>query len=369
MATTKAQAQTASEAEKPAAKRATAAKSAAPKTTAAKAPAKAQAAKTTAQRPRRPRRRRRPPQRRRRAPARPRAAAEAAHEGGRQVRVRRRRRRGRPGRARGGRGRRGRGRQPTTRHPTTTTPSPIPVEPHPTGALVLRAVDDEDEVPVYSAAITGATADPVKDYLKQIGKVALLNAAEEVELAMRIEAGLFAEEKLSAHVRRREAFAARSRAAVGREGRPARQEPPARREPAPRGLARQALHRSRHAVPRPHPGGQPGPHPCGREVRLHQGLQVLDVRHVVDPPGDHARHGRPGPHHPHPGAHGRGHQQARPRAASDAAGPRSRAHARRAQPRARHDPREGHRGAEVRARAHLAAHARSAKTATASSAT
>ncbi|MDH6181049.1 RNA polymerase primary sigma factor [Microbacteriaceae bacterium SG_E_30_P1] len=67
----------------------------------------------------------------------------------------------------------------------------------PTGALVLSLVDDEDEVPVYSAAITGATADPVKDYLKQIGKVALLNAAEEVELAMRIEAGLFAEDKLS----------------------------------------------------------------------------------------------------------------------------------------------------------------------------
>ncbi|WP_166871688.1 RNA polymerase sigma factor [Salinibacterium sp. ZJ450] len=67
----------------------------------------------------------------------------------------------------------------------------------PTGALVLSVVDDEDEVPVYSAAITGATADPVKDYLKQIGKVALLNAAEEVELAMRIEAGLFAEDKLA----------------------------------------------------------------------------------------------------------------------------------------------------------------------------
>jgi len=70
-------------------------------------------------------------------------------------------------------------------------------EPLPTGALRLSMTDDEDEVPVYSAAITGATADPVKDYLKQIGKVALLNAAEEVELAMRIEAGLFAEEKLS----------------------------------------------------------------------------------------------------------------------------------------------------------------------------
>jgi RNA polymerase primary sigma factor len=70
-------------------------------------------------------------------------------------------------------------------------------EPLPSGALVLSLVDDEDEVPVYSSAITGATADPVKDYLKQIGKVALLNAAEEVELAMRIEAGLFAEDKMS----------------------------------------------------------------------------------------------------------------------------------------------------------------------------
>ncbi len=72
----------------------------------------------------------------------------------------------------------------------------VPKEELPTGAIVLSNTDD-DEVPVYSTTITGATADPVKDYLKQIGKVALLNAAEEVELAMRIEAGLFAEEKLS----------------------------------------------------------------------------------------------------------------------------------------------------------------------------
>jgi RNA polymerase primary sigma factor len=72
-----------------------------------------------------------------------------------------------------------------------------PEEPLPRGALVISASDDDNDVPVYSTAITGATADPVKDYLKQIGKVALLNAAEEVELAMRIEAGLFAEDKLS----------------------------------------------------------------------------------------------------------------------------------------------------------------------------
>ncbi len=70
-------------------------------------------------------------------------------------------------------------------------------EPLPTGAIVLSMADDDDDIPVYSTAITGATADPVKDYLKQIGKVPLLNAVEEVELALRIEAGLFAEDKLA----------------------------------------------------------------------------------------------------------------------------------------------------------------------------
>ena len=66
----------------------------------------------------------------------------------------------------------------------------------PQGALLLSSTDDDD-APVISTTITGATADPVKDYLKQIGRVALLNAEQEVELALRIEAGLFSEEKLS----------------------------------------------------------------------------------------------------------------------------------------------------------------------------
>ena len=63
-------------------------------------------------------------------------------------------------------------------------------------ALVISDVDDTDE-PVQQVVTAGATADPVKDYLKQIGKVPLLNAEEEVELAKRIEAGLFAEELLA----------------------------------------------------------------------------------------------------------------------------------------------------------------------------
>ncbi len=56
--------------------------------------------------------------------------------------------------------------------------------------------DDEEDAPAQTVVTAGATADPVKDYLKQIGKVALLNAEQEVELAKRIEAGLFGEERL-----------------------------------------------------------------------------------------------------------------------------------------------------------------------------
>ncbi|GAB7003832.1 RNA polymerase sigma factor [Nocardioides sp. AN3] len=63
-------------------------------------------------------------------------------------------------------------------------------------SFVVSAADDTDE-PEQQVMVAGATADPVKDYLKQIGKVPLLNAEMEVELAKRIEAGLFSEEKLA----------------------------------------------------------------------------------------------------------------------------------------------------------------------------
>jgi RNA polymerase primary sigma factor len=62
-------------------------------------------------------------------------------------------------------------------------------------AFTLKA-SEEDDAPAQTVMTAGATADPVKDYLKQIGRVALLNAELEVELATRIEAGLFAGEML-----------------------------------------------------------------------------------------------------------------------------------------------------------------------------
>ena len=67
-----------------------------------------------------------------------------------------------------------------------------------TGSGFVYSDADDDDAPVQQVMSAGATADPVKDYLKQIGKVALLNAEQEVDLALRIEAGLFAEEKINA---------------------------------------------------------------------------------------------------------------------------------------------------------------------------
>ncbi|HST73154.1 MULTISPECIES: RNA polymerase sigma factor [Kocuria] len=74
-------------------------------------------------------------------------------------------------------------------------PAPAPKD-EKTSGFVITANDDDD-APAQQVVSAGATADPVKDYLKQIGKVALLNAEQEVDLALRIEAGLYAEHKLA----------------------------------------------------------------------------------------------------------------------------------------------------------------------------
>jgi RNA polymerase primary sigma factor len=65
-------------------------------------------------------------------------------------------------------------------------------------AMVLKDVADRGEgLPAAWLVAASVTVDPVKDYLKQIAKVTMLDAGQEVELAKRIEAGLFAEHKLA----------------------------------------------------------------------------------------------------------------------------------------------------------------------------
>ncbi len=82
-----------------------------------------------------------------------------------------------------------------------TAPSVIHQTPLPVASAddeyVLVWAQEEDDAPSRQVLTAGATADPVKDYFKQIGKVALLNTQKEVELAKRIEAGLFATNLLS----------------------------------------------------------------------------------------------------------------------------------------------------------------------------
>ncbi|CAA9493336.1 MAG: RNA polymerase sigma factor RpoD, partial [uncultured Solirubrobacteraceae bacterium] len=106
--------------------------------------------------------------------------------------------------------------------------------------------------------------------------------------------------------------------------------------------------------PRPDPGGDARPRARGREVRLPQGLQVLDLRDVVDPPGDRPRAGRQGAHHPHPGPRGREAQQDRPRRAQAGHRAGSRAHSRGDRRRHRHRSRGSRLDQAVRPGARLA---------------
>ena len=74
-------------------------------------------------------------------------------------------------------------------------------------------------------------------------------------------------------------------------------------EPRARRVDRQEVPAERAAAARPHPGGHLRAHPRRREVRLAARLQVLDVRDVLDPPGDPARHREQGAHDPRADEH------------------------------------------------------------------
>ncbi|HEU5034445.1 MAG TPA: RNA polymerase sigma factor [Mycobacteriales bacterium] len=67
--------------------------------------------------------------------------------------------------------------------------------------IVEAAEDADDDAPARTAeddaALRTSVNDPVRMYLKEIGRVPLLSAEEEVDLAKRVEAGLFASEKIS----------------------------------------------------------------------------------------------------------------------------------------------------------------------------
>ncbi|MET9521341.1 RNA polymerase sigma factor [Streptomyces coeruleorubidus] len=74
-------------------------------------------------------------------------------------------------------------------------PEPEPEEP-PAGAIETAEAPEAVEPPPARADTSGPSSDLFRQYLREIGRIPLLTAAEEVELARRVEAGLFAEEKL-----------------------------------------------------------------------------------------------------------------------------------------------------------------------------
>ena len=179
--------------------------------------------------------------------------------------------------------------------------------------------DDEDDAPAQQVAAAGATADPVKDYLKQIGKVPLLNAEQEVELAKRIEAGLFAEDKLAAADKLAPKLQ-RELEIIAEDGRRAKNHLLEANLRLVVSLAKRYTGRGMLFLDLIQEGNL-GLIRAVEKFDYTKGYKFSTYATLVDPSGDHPRDGRPGPHHPYPGAHGRGHQQARACAASDAPGP------------------------------------------------
>ena len=147
------------------------------------------------------------------------------------------------------------------------------------------------------------------------------------------------------------------RRVAGRAG----QEGAGRSQPPSGRVDREEVHEPRAAVPRSHPGRQHRPHEGGRQVRVPPRLQVLDLRDVVDPPGDHARDRRPGADDPHPGPHDRDDQQADSHVARARPGARPRADLRGDREADGHPGQQGPEGPEDRAGADLARNARSAR--------
>jgi RNA polymerase primary sigma factor len=90
-----------------------------------------------------------------------------------------------------------------TVEPDTDTVEPDTDTVEPDVDVVVAGTTETDE-PDLDADEPGVSADPVRNYLNEIGRTALLDAAQEVELSKRIEAGVYAQHKLGGKVTARE---------------------------------------------------------------------------------------------------------------------------------------------------------------------
>ncbi|WTJ96752.1 RNA polymerase sigma factor [Streptomyces sp. NBC_01537] len=82
--------------------------------------------------------------------------------------------------------------------PAATDPlERVPEQNHPAVHPEAEPEPDEPERPLREEVSSGPSSDLFRQYLREIGRIPLLTAVEEVDLARRVEAGLFAEEKLN----------------------------------------------------------------------------------------------------------------------------------------------------------------------------
>ena len=172
-------------------------------------------------------------------------------------------------------------------------------------------VADEPATPRELPGLAGPSADdPLKLYVRQIGDGRLLTPAQERELARRKDLG--------DEAAKRKLIESNLRLVMSITRNYTRADVP---------------------TPRPHPGREPRPHPRRREVRLHDGLQALDLRDVVDQAGDLARTRRAGSHDPPSRPRGGPGSQGDEDAAAARAEAQPRSVARGDRGRARHHPR------------------------------
>ena len=166
-----------------------------------------------------------------------------------------------------------------------------PVEEAPAFYEDVEEVSQEELAETTAMAENYALDDPVRMYLKEIGKVDLLDPDEEIELAKRMKDG-------DEEARMRLADA-NLRLVVS--------------------IAKRYVGRGMQFLDLIQEGNF-GLLKAVEKFGLYEGLQILNLCHLVDPSGHHARHCRPGAYDPHPGTHGRDDQQGHARITSAFAG-------------------------------------------------
>ena len=172
----------------------------------------------------------------------------------------------------------------------------------------VEEVPEEELIDTSAMAETFAIDDPVRMYLKEIGKVDLLTPEEEVTLAERMQKGSAAAERIAAEG---DAIPPEERAQLDKDIKAG--------DRAKKRLAEANL-RLVVSIAKRYVGrgmlfldliqeGNLGLIKAVEKFDSTKGLQVLDLRDLVDPSGHHPRDRGSGAHHPHPGTHGRDHQQ------------------------------------------------------------